>query len=313
MAKSKDKNPAGDVSSEVPWSHTGVAAIFVIGIAVGLALPWWAEKISPRMPDLSELQRIYAAPLHPALPPGSSLVTLSIEPPIMLIRGFLSPEELYAMQKLVLGKWSDGAFRDTSKRNENKTNFLWLPKGQDLEHELIKLVDKRFAEFALVPESHIENGYFARTMKPKDGEFVSLHNDNSDSKMVPNDESSKASRFPRFASLVVYLNTVDQNGLTMFPLAKPLTGSDPTTDLNKFMKHTRGPPAGAHATQQPQPYWRFIDTAFDWQQSDRSTPAKEAAFQTVQRGRDLCEKGSFAGGLKVRSKYDSCLPTLTCR
>jgi hypothetical protein len=275
-------------------------SMLIVGIAIGLAVPWWRDMISPRQNDgpVRRMTESGDAVSHNSLHHNSSVVTISTEPPIQVIRGFLSAAELRGMQDLFLSKWGDGKFKDLSKRGETKTSFMWLPQNEDSKHAMIRLVDKRFAALAMVKESHLENGYFARNNKPIGGEFVSLHNDNSNDRMYPSDGSNNENS--RFASLVVYLNTVEKNGLTVFPLAKPLSGPDPTTKLNQHMKHERGPPARAQGSQKAQPYWRFLDTNFDWRHNPRDTPEKEAAHQVVQRARDLCDSGSFAGGLQVR-------------
>ena len=50
-----------------------------------------------------------------------------------------------------------------------------------------------------------------------------------------------------------------------------------------------------------EPYWRFLDTEFDFRRNDRSTPARRAAHDTVRRARELCARGTFAGGLQVQA------------
>mmetsp|Transcript_91553 Transcript_91553/g.261675 ORF Transcript_91553/g.261675 Transcript_91553/m.261675 type:complete len:375 (+) Transcript_91553:694-1818(+) len=223
------------------------------------------------------------------LPPNAKIITVSIEPPIQLIKGFLSPSEVQEIQGFFMRGWEGGRFRDVSKRGERNTSHMWLPVDNELRSTSLQRVDRRISNYAMIPVDHIENGYFARYLKPLNGEFVSLHNDNSDAKMA---------ELPRAGSFVIFVNTPEHgHGLTVFPLAKPLKGPDPTTRLNKYMTDTRAPPPGA--TGDPQPYWRFLDTDFDYRKSDRDTPAKEAAWQVIARARELCDRGTMANGLEV--------------
>lgn len=103
-------------------------------------------------------------------------------------------------------------------------------------------------------------------------------------------------------SLVVFLNDVERNGMTVFPLARRLDSrleeSDPTDVLAAQVHHMRDPPAGAAPGSQPEPYWRFISRAFEYVKL-RERPKQlwslpeRAAHDTYERAMDICKSGAW--------------------
>jgi len=145
-------------------------------------------------------------------PAGMEVIKIAAEPRALYIRHLLSPKEVALTEKAFRSPSMQQLSRDNGQGDVFAPNPLVASGRKDAE-KLDKLLDKRIAALAGVPERHVEMGYM--TEKLPGFKVQQLHHDHGDQR--------REQPFRTLQSMVIYLNE-NPTALTTFPLAKPVGG-----------------------------------------------------------------------------------------
>lgn len=164
----------------------------------------------------------------PGLPPGrtaerrnATLETLSLQPLVVAVEGFLSDEECDIIQELATPKiaYSGVVLKDVdegkpaSDFRTSQSTFL-----SSEEHQALKDIDYRTAGLVRIPRNHQET---VQVLRYGNTEYYAAHNDYFDPKDYQNDQNTlrliQNGRRNRLATVFWYLSDVSEGGHTAFP------------------------------------------------------------------------------------------------
>jgi len=149
------------------------------------------------------------------LPPGLVLHTLRSEPRIFVVYKFLGDKECEHMINLVKDnlKQSSTVDADTGEQlvNDNRTSkSCFLKLGCD---EVVATIEKRIEDLICLPARH---GDQFNVLRYQVGQEYGAHDDFFDP-ALPGVAATLKERGQRFLTLLLYLNTVQSGGETIFP------------------------------------------------------------------------------------------------
>jgi prolyl 4-hydroxylase len=164
----------------------------------------------------------------PGLPPGrtaekrnATLETLSLQPLVVSVEGFLSDEECDIIQQLATPKikYSGVVLKDVDEGKPasdfRTSQSTFLSSGA---HPALKDIDYRTAGLVRIPRTHQET---VQVLRYGNEEFYAAHNDYFDPNDYKNDQNTlrliENGRRNRLATVFWYLSDVSEGGHTCFP------------------------------------------------------------------------------------------------
>ena len=162
------------------------------------------------------------------------LITRSLQPLLFEIPDFLSPEECDVIIKSAITKGMNrsSVFNlkspDDPLASERKSNSSILLGGKDIDTEVLGTIHSRVAELLNIPKEIVKNSEALQIGQYHPGGFYNAHLDSiSEGENVPccfqakckNKDSLDCCRICRYATVLYYLNDVEEGGETAFPVA----------------------------------------------------------------------------------------------
>eukprot|EP00899_Mesostigma_viride_P021189 jgi/Mesvir1/29071/Mv18378-RA.1 len=215
-----------------------VAIVFAISTLIAyteasLALPsikdhtliGWKGELR-RAPDANDPEAKKKALTRdfPGLPEGSWVEFLGWKPRAWLFHHFLTDEECdeiikVASSRLVRSTVVDARYKTEMKStvdNIRTSSGTFIGRG---ENEVVDRVKDRIAQFTFLP---VENGEALQVLHYGEGQEYKAHQDTFPETML--DSSGH-----RYATTLMFLNTPEEGGETVFTLAQPGPHQDPAT------------------------------------------------------------------------------------
>jgi prolyl 4-hydroxylase len=143
---------------------------------------------------------------------------LSESPRILVLHDFLSDLECNHIRKLAKPELLRSTVASEDGKGQVHTartsQGMWFPS--DINDPILANIERRISEFTGIPE---ENGENIQVLRYKVGGEYKPHHDYFDPK-VPGSEHYLVPGGQRVASFLMYLNTPEEGGETIFPLLK---------------------------------------------------------------------------------------------
>ncbi|CAE7876368.1 P4H4 [Symbiodinium necroappetens] len=172
--------------------------------------------------------------------PGTTyeLKTVSVQPVVFLVRGFLREEECQTIIAMGEANMSESPIvpMDTHHRDKATKEFRTSTQArlESSESPLLTELDHRISNLTRVPVHHNEE---VQILRYRLGEFYAAHTDNFDPQYYQNsvDYIDKGHR-NRLLTVFWYLTNVSQGGQTLFPRAHALPQPEDMHSCEKGLK-----------------------------------------------------------------------------